>query len=54
MKILKYRGFVIFERYDGLYIYKDATFVKRIETSWKSGLTRAKIEIDKLIKLHGV
>ena len=53
MKRLQYRGYIITEQNNVLLIYKDDRIIKRIETNWKSGLTQAKIEIDKIIKRFG-
>ena len=53
MKRLQYRGYIITEQNNVLLIYKDNAIIKRIETNWKSGLTQAKIEVDKIIKRFG-
>ena len=53
MKRLQYRGYIITEQNNVLLIYKDNIVIKRIEANWKSGLTQAKIEIDKIIKRFG-
>ena len=56
MKRLQYRGYIITEQNNVLLIYliyKDDIVIKRIEANWKSGLTQAKIEIDKIIKRFG-
>lgn len=53
MKRLKYRGYEIVEQNNVLLIYKDDMLVKRVEGSWKSGLTKAKIEVDMIIKRYG-
>ena len=53
MKRLQYRGYIITEQNNVLLIYKDDMVIKRIEAKWKSGLTQAKTEVDKIIMRFG-